>query len=221
MRRIVVSAEQPDPALLAEAAEAIRAGAVVAIPTDTLYGLAADPFQPGAVARVFEVKGRPADRALALIAGDALQLADRIGALSPLARALAAEFWPGPLTLLVASVRALAPEVSSGTGKVGIRVPAHVVARRLCASCGTPLTATSANISGRPASNDPEDIARVLGDRIDLLVDAGPTPGGPPSTVVDVTGSTPILVRVGAIAWADIERVLGSEFRVQGSGFAV
>jgi L-threonylcarbamoyladenylate synthase len=196
--------------LIGEAADAIRAGAVVAIPTDTLYGLAVDPFHHAAVARVFEVKGRPADRALALIAADTMQLTDRIGPLPPVARALAARFWPGPLTLLIASVPALAPEVNS-SGKVGVRVPAHLVARRLCASCGTPLTATSANISGQPASNDPDEVARVLRDLVDLLVDAGTTRGGPPSTVIDATGARPVLVRAGAIGWDEIWRAWNHE----------
>lgn len=207
MRRIVVNAEQPDLGFLMDAAAALRRGAVVAIPTDTLYGLAADPFLAAAVSKVFEVKGRSAERALALIAADGTQVTERIGELTALAGLLAARFWPGPLTLLMTSPPGLAPEVSGGTGKVGVRVPAHAVARGLCAAYGSPLTATSANLSGKPASNDPDEVARVLGLRIEALVDAGPTPGGPPSTVVDVTGSTPVLVRAGAIAWETIRRV--------------
>jgi L-threonylcarbamoyladenylate synthase len=130
---------------------------------------------------------------------------EHIGSLPPLAARLASRFWPGPLTLLVAAPPALAPDVSGETGKVGIRVPAHRVARAVCRACGVPVTATSANISGEAPSADPDDVARAIGDRIDVLVDAGITPGGPPSTIVDATGDEPVLVRAGAIAWEQIQ----------------
>ena len=188
-----------------DAVQAIRAGGVIAIPTDTLYGLGADPFCADAVARIFEIKGRSAERAVPLIAAGADQIIDRLGGLPPLAERLASRFWPGPLTMLVVAPEALAAGVSGGTGKVGVRVPAHAVARALCAACGTLLTATSANISGQPASANPDEIWRTLGDRIDVLVDAGTTTGGPPSTIVDLTGSSPALVRDGAIPWEAIE----------------
>jgi L-threonylcarbamoyladenylate synthase len=204
MRRLVVDAFAPDPRLLQEAASIIEAGGVVAVPTDTLYGLAADPFREDAVARVFAIKGRAAERALPLIAADLEQVERRIGILRPLARTLATRFWPGPLTILVPAPGTLAAKVSGGTGTVGIRVPAHAVARALCQLCGSPLTATSANASGGPAPSDPNEVARSLGDRIDVLLDAGPTMGGPPSTIVDTTGSSLRLVRAGAIAWSEI-----------------
>src|SRR5262249_6991286 len=147
-----------------EAAKWIVNGGVVAIPTDTLYGLAADPFSAAAVARVFEVKGRPADRALPLIAASADQVAAQIGPLWPDAARLAALFWPGPLTLLVAAPRSLASDVAGGTGKVGVRVPADDVARRICAAAGRPITATSANVSGDAPTADPSEVERTLGD---------------------------------------------------------
>ena len=204
MRRVPVDALSPDVTLIQEAAAVIRSDGVVALPTDTLYGLAVDPCHPEAVARLFEAKGRPAGRALPLVAADASQVACWIGPLSPAARRLADRFWPGPLTLLVTAPSALAPGVAAGTGRVGIRVPAHAVARALCAACGHPLTATSANLSGEPASADPGDVARALEGRIDLLLDAGRTAGGEPSTIVDASGPELRLVREGAIPWAEI-----------------
>lgn len=204
---MVVDADRIDLLLLDDAVRAVRAGGVIALPTDTLYGLGADPSQVGAVARLFAIKGRTAERALPLIAADAEQVAARLGVLPRLADRLARRFWPGPLTLLVRAPAWLAPFVSGGTGKVGVRVPAHAVARALCAACGLPLTATSANVSGAAPSADPDDIERVLGARIDVLVDAGVTPGGAPSTIVDVTGEVPVLVRAGAIAWTEIEEL--------------
>jgi len=186
---------------IASAAEAIRSGLIVAIPTDTLYGLAADPFRRDAIARLFEVKGRPSDRAVPLIAADVEQVVTKLGALSPVARRLADDFWPGPLTLLVSAPDTLAPEVTAGTGRIGVRVPAHATARALCRACATPLTATSANLSDRQPTSDADEVARTLGPRIDLLLDGGKTAGGPPSTIVDTTGDTVRLVRPGAVDW--------------------
>jgi len=190
---------------IAEAAKWIVLGRVVAIPTDTLYGLAVDPFRADAVARAFEVKGRGADRALPLIAADVAQITQQIGALSPLARRLADRYWPGPLTLLMPAPHSLAADVSAGTGTVGVRVPAQDIARAVCAASGRVVTATSANISGMPPTPDPEVVEATLGGRIDFLLDAGPSPGGPPSTIVDVTSDEPRLIRAGAISWDEIQ----------------
>jgi L-threonylcarbamoyladenylate synthase len=211
MRRVLVDPGAPQRDAIEEAAKWIRAGGVVAIPTDTLYGLAADPFSAAAVQRVFAVKGRSAERALPLVAADAAQVVARLGRLSADAARLASRFWPGPLTLLVPAPRALARDVTGGTGRVGVRVPAHPVTRAICEAVGRPVTATSANISGEPATPDPSTVENTVGDRIDLLIDAGATPGGPPSTIVDATGSAPVLVREGAIGWADIEAWLRNE----------
>jgi L-threonylcarbamoyladenylate synthase len=208
VRRIIVDATSPSEAALDEAVRAIHAGGIVALPTETLYGLAVDPFRAEAVERVFAVKGRIGGRALPLIAADLDQVTERFGVLPALARQLASRFWPGPLTLLVAAPLSLAPGVGGGTGRVGVRIPSHAVARALCRACGIPLTATSANISGAPPSADPNDIDLRLGDRIDVLVDAGTTAGGLPSTIVDVTGPAPLLVRAGAIRWDEIQASL-------------
>jgi L-threonylcarbamoyladenylate synthase len=199
MLRVIAGFEALD-----QAARVIRIGGVVAVPTDTLYGLAADPFRADAVARVFAVKGRAAERALPLIAAGTAQVEQFIGKLPPMAQALAARFWPGPLTLLLDAPAALAADVTGGTGRVGVRVPAHDVARALCRTCGLVLTATSANVSGEPASDDPSEVERTVGARIDLLLDAGRTAGGPPSTIVDATGPAPRLVRSGAVSWIEV-----------------
>ena len=205
MRRVFVDPESPQRDAIQEAATCILHGGVVALPTDTLYGLAADPFSAAAVARVFEVKGRAADRALPLIAADAAQVAEHLGRLPPAGQRLADRFWPGPLTLLITAPQGLARGVTGGTGKVGVRVPADAMARAICAEARRPITATSANASGEPATPDPDEVERTIGDRIDLLIDAGPTRGGSASTIVDVTGADPLLVRAGAISWDDIQ----------------
>lgn len=208
MIRLRTAADPPDESALAQAAQILRGGGVVAFPTDTLYGLAADPFAAAAVRRVFLLKGRQAERALPLVAADLSQVEVHLGRLPDIGARLARGFWPGPLTLLVASVPTLAAEVTGDTGRVGVRVPAHAVARALCRAAGGPLTATSANRSGEPATADPEVVARALGGALDALVDAGVTPGGPASTIVDVTGGEPRLVRAGAVPWEQLQAYL-------------
>jgi L-threonylcarbamoyladenylate synthase len=115
------------------------------------------------------------------------------------------------LTLLLPAPVAIAAAVTGGTGRVGVRVPAHDIARAICRGAGRPVTATSANRSGQPPTADPDEVERSLGREVDLLIDAGPTPGGAPSTIVDVTGPAPELVREGAIAWDEIRAWLDTE----------
>jgi L-threonylcarbamoyladenylate synthase len=218
MIRVRVDATAPDPAVLESAAATIRAGGLIVLPTDTLYGLAADPFDDEAVRRIFTVKGRRPGQALPLVAADTDQVVSAIGPLPPAGQQLAERFWPGPLTLLLAAPATMVVDVTGGTGRVGVRVPNHAVARGLCRACGHPLTATSANVSGQPASEDPDRVVESLGVRetqIAVLLDAGKTAGGPPSTIVDVTEDPTDasvrgvrLVRAGAISWEDIQACL-------------
>jgi len=208
---VFVDPRSPQRDAIEEAAAWIARGGVVAIPTDTLYGLAVDPFSADAVARLFEVKGRAADQALPLIAADLEQAALRIGALTAVGRLLAERYWPGPLTLFLAAPRALPRAVHAGTGKVGVRVPRDDVARAICRAARGPVTATSANVSGEPPTADPEEVERRLGSRIDLLIDTGAAPGGAPSTIVDATVEPPALVRAGALSWDEIQAWLHSE----------
>jgi L-threonylcarbamoyladenylate synthase len=206
--RIRVDARHPDRAAIARAADLLRTGGLAAIPTDTLYGLAADAFQGDAVARVFAVKGRASDRALPLVAASTEQVRQYFGVLPAIGARLADRFWPGPLTLVLLAPDGLPPDVTGGLDTVGVRVPAHAVTTALCGACGVPLTATSANLSGDPPTDDPDSVVRALGDTIDVLVDAGRTPGGAPSTIVDVSGAEPRLVRPGAIAWEEVQACL-------------
>jgi L-threonylcarbamoyladenylate synthase len=205
MRRVFVDPDAPQRDAIQEAAKWILNGGLVAIPTDTLYGLAADPFSAETVARVFAVKGRTTARALPLIAAGIAQAEEHLSRLPEDGHRLAARFWPGPLTLVVSAPRTLARDVTGGTGTVGVRVPADAVARAICAEAGRPITATSANVSGEPATPDPDEVERTLGDRLDLLIDTGMTRGGAASTIVDVTGAHPVLLRAGAISWDDIQ----------------
>lgn len=205
MHRIAVDLSLPLLPQLAVAVEALNAGQVVACPTDTLYGLAADPRSGAAIERLFDLKGRDATRAVALMASSLAQ-AERAVEMSATGRRLAAEFWPGPLTLVLPAAAALAAGVRSDANCVGIRVPDHAVARALAEAFGYPLSATSANLSGQPGATAPDEIARQL-PGIAVLLDVGNAPGGPPSTVVEVKGEGLQLVREGVVPF---DRVLKS-----------
>lgn len=188
------------------AVNVLQTGGIVAYPTDTLYGLAVDPRSAEAVRRLFDVKGRQAGHAVPLIAagiaqaGEAARLDDR-------ARRAAAAFWPGPLSLVLPAREAVRDELLGADRTIAVRVPDHPVARALAEGLGFCITATSANLTGQPATSSPELVTRSLGDRIDLVLDVGASPGGPPSTIVDLRGPEPRLLREGAIAW---DRVLRS-----------
>jgi len=189
------------------AIEAIRVGRVVAFPTDTLYGLAANPYDPAAVSAIFALKGRSGNQPLPLVAADLTQVA-AIAAVDAVTMRLAQAFWPGPLTLLLHATAEFATGVSSTDRLVGVRVPDSEIARALAGGVGHALTATSANRSGDPPTADPDIVASSLPDVV-LLVDGGECRGGPPSTIVDVSAS-PRLVREGAISWSRVLEFLSS-----------
>ena len=190
---------------LRRAAEVIGRGGVVAYPTDTFYGLAVDPRNAEAVGRLFVVKGRDADKASPLIASSLAQAAEAVE-FTDLGRRLAERFWPGPLSLVLRAKDALSRDVLGRGDTAAIRVPRDEIARGLAAAVGYCITATSANLSGHPPVSTPALIDAQVRGRIDFILE-GTSPGGAPSTIVDVTGDLPRLVRAGAIAW---DRVLES-----------
>jgi|MudIll2142460700_1097286.scaffolds.fasta_scaffold18695_3 L-threonylcarbamoyladenylate synthase len=200
-----VEAGRPDRHALLRAAAILRSGGIVAYPTDTLYGLAANPASAAAMAQLYRIKGRPVDLAIPLIASGIAQIEAAGGALGPATRRLAEAFWPGPLTLVIPAWPGLDPSVHAGRGTVAIRVPDHPVACMLAEACGWPITATSANKSGEPSTMAPEAVRLALAADLDGLIDGGPSPGGPPSTIVDAAGGAPRLLRAGAVPW---DRVL-------------
>ena len=210
MIRIVVDPRALKIDDLGPAIAVLRNGGVVAFPTETFYGLAVDPRSASAVEKLFSLKRRPADQALPLIAASVEQVSDHVGTLTPLAQRLAARGWPGPLSLIIPASPFLCGDVHLRTGRVAVRVPSDPIARSLAAVAGHAITSTSANLSGQAPSAVPDGVALVFGDALDALIDSGRTPGGLPSTIVDATGETPLLVRAGAIAW---DRVL--EFSLQ------
>jgi L-threonylcarbamoyladenylate synthase len=206
MRRYTIDPCEPDTRLLQEAADVIRRGGIVAYPTETVYGLAVDPWSDEPVDRLFTVKARDVSAPIALIAADSAQ-AERAGTFGPAERRLAAALWPGPLTIVVPAAPQLSGRLFGGIHTVGVRVPSHPIARALARLFGGCITATSANISGRPPAITATEVDAAFTDRIDVLIDGGPSPGAPPSTIVEIVQGVPVLHRAGAVAW---DRVLES-----------
>ena len=191
--------------MIARAVALLRLGNVVAYPTDTLYGLAADPASERAVEQLYRIKGRQVDQAIPLIAADLAQVERCAGPLTAGVHRLGERFWPGPLTVIVPAWAGLAGALHAETGTVAIRVPAHPVACALARAFGAPITSTSANRSGAPATNVPEEVRVELREDLGAILDAGLSPGGPPSTIIDIVDGQPRLVRAGAVPF---ERVL-------------
>ena len=200
---------------IAEAAGILRAGGLVAFPTETVYGLGADATDDAAVAGIFAAKARPSFNPLIVHVADA-NAAKALVAFTPDAEALAAAFWPGALTLVLprrADCR-ISLLCSAGLDSLGVRAPAHPVAQRLLAACGRPLAAPSANRSGRISPTTAAHVAESLGARVPLILDGGPCAGGLESTVLDLTGPRPALLRPGGITEAEIQDVVGPLARV-------
>jgi len=202
----VIARVVPDDAAgRAEAIAVLERGGVVALPTDTVYGIGVALGTPGGVERLFQVKHRAPDKGIMLLLADAGQ-AETIGEMGPAAAALAAACWPGGLTVVVPRRPdvALPAALTGGAPTIGLRVPDHEAPRALARGVG-PLPTTSANVSGLPEARDADEIVAQLGDAIDLIIDGGAAHGGPASTVIDCTGPTPLALRVGAIP---LERVV-------------
>ncbi len=186
-------------ALIDEAAQALKQGQLVIVPTDTVYGVAADPDSPAACHRLAEAKGRDADKPVALLADDVPAVIQRSGPLGPAERCLAEAFWPGPLTLVL--------DMPDG-GTEGFRVPDSDVTRALLRACGGVLRVSSANLSGEPAALTAQAAADAIGDRVAVVIDDGPVTGGRASSVVRISGGQVVLLREDALGRPDIDLVL-------------
>jgi len=194
-----VNAQDPDPAVIAQAARIVCDGGLVAFPTETVYGLAADATNPKAIARLNRVKGRPPEKPYSIHLYRASQVEQWVHDVSPLAKRLMQQFWPGPLTIVM----------PTQTGEsVGFRLPNHPVAQAFLCQCNRPIVAPSANRSGSPPPTDGREVVAALGEAIDGLLDAGPTPMGRESTVVSIADGALSIVREGAIAEAALRQAL-------------
>jgi L-threonylcarbamoyladenylate synthase len=196
---IRINPEKPEDHLIQEAVAVIRAGGICAYPTETFYGLGVDVSNDKAIKHLFDVKRRDAGNPVAVIVSDELMLSTIVDELSDKAKTLMNIFWPGPLTILFHTNNSISRLLTTNTGKIGIRVSSHPVATALVRELGRPLTTTSANVSGFPASLNLRHIKSYFADKIDLIVDAGELPPSYGSTVVDVTEDKLALIREGVI----------------------
>jgi L-threonylcarbamoyladenylate synthase len=211
----MVSAELP-PALrqqINKGVSILKSGGIVAFPTDTVYGLGASADIPGAVARVYMVKGRPRNMPMPLLLARVSQIEDVAESVPPLAWLLAKKFLPGALTLVLTKSRAVSDIVTGGSETVAVRIPAHPVPVALASGLGVPLLGTSANLSGRKSALTAGEVSAQFGEQVDLVVDGGPSPGGRESTIVDVTGEVPVVLREGAVSLSELEQAGGIVFK--------
>ncbi len=199
-----------------EAVRILKVGGIVAFPTDTVYGLGAAIDTPRAVERVYAVKRRPADMALPLLAADAAGITGLAEALPPAAERLIEAFLPGALTIVLSAAATVPRIVTAADSTVAVRIPAHPVPIALVRGIGGPITGTSANLSGLPSPLTAAEAHSQLGDGVDLIIDSGQPCPGAGSTIVDVTGTTPVVLREGAISLAQLQEVVGEIIRGRG-----
>jgi L-threonylcarbamoyladenylate synthase len=199
----------PDPALLARAASLLQRGQLVAFPTETVYGLGANALDPAAVQRIYQVKGRPGYNPLIVHVADAASAQRLVTTWPDAAERLTRKWWPGPLTIVLPKAMGVPAEVTAGLGTVALRVPAHPVALALLRACGFPLAAPSANRSGEISPTSAAHVASALGASVPMILDGGSTTVGIESTVVDLSGTQPVLLRPGMISRADLESEIG------------
>ena len=194
-----IDPEKPDAEKLAEAVRVLCEGGVVAFPTETFYGLGADARNEAAVEKIFRIKGRNFRNPLSVIVANDREVIPLVEEIPAAAKILMQTFWPGPLTLIFRAAPSVSSRLTGGTGKIGIRVSSHPLAKLLAGGLGGPLTATSANLSGGPECSSADAVIRTLGDLPDAVIDGGATPEGAGSTILDVTVFPPRILREGAI----------------------
>ena len=200
---------EPNPHVIAKAGRIIRAGGLVAFPTETVYGLGADALNPEAVKKIYAAKGRPSDNPLILHAEDAKQAAELVE-FNHAASKLAAKFWPGPLTFVLPSKNIVPSETRGGLDTAAVRVPNNPIALALIHKAKTPIAAPSANLSGKPSPTDAEAVLRDMNGRIDMIIDGGSVKFGIESTVIDLTDpDSPLMLRPGGLPREEIEKTLG------------
>lgn len=218
MARIWTWAEEDADRLWDEAGRLLNRRGVIAVPTESFYALAVNPFQEAALSRLFAVKQRPPENPVLLLVDGQAMLTQVVAAIPDAARRLMARFWPGPLTIIFPSHPHLPHLITAGTGTVGVRQPRHPLTCRLITALGYPITGTSANRSGRPPLTRAAEVAREFGDEVDLILDAGDCPGGLPSTIIDTSRSLPRLVRAGAVPAAQLAEVVPEIRRIPNMG---
>jgi L-threonylcarbamoyladenylate synthase len=209
-RILTVTAANPEPEVIGQAAEVLRGGGLVAFPTETVYGLGADVLNLEAIRNVFRVKGRPGDNPLIVHVSGTRQLDDVVDEIPDKGKLLGEAFWPGPLTLVMKRTILVSDLVTAGLDTVAVRMPGHPVALALIRAFGEGIVGPSANLSGRPSPTTAQHVYDDLRGQVDLILDAGPTTIGLESTVVDVTAEPPMILRLGGLTKERIEEVVGA-----------
>jgi tRNA threonylcarbamoyl adenosine modification protein (Sua5/YciO/YrdC/YwlC family) len=197
------------PATLRLAADAVRAGELIAFPTDTVYGIGGDLDQAAAIAALYALKGRQREKALPVLLASAAQLAQVARDVPAPVWRLVEAFWPGALTIVVPRRSTVSTLVGIESSTIGVRVPAHRGLLRVLETVRAPLVSSSANLAGQPSARDAHDVARTLGAGLRLILDGGALPPSAPSTVIDMTGEVPRILRQGQVPASEIARVLG------------
>ncbi len=193
-----------------KAVETLHSGGMVAFPTETFYGLGVDITREEAINNLFQVKGRPMDQPILILIPSSESLKEYVTAIPQKVQALMDRFWPGGLTLIFHARETISPLLTAGTGKIGVRLSSHPAATDLVKAVGGPITGTSANLSGKPPCTRAEDVFMELRERIDLILDGGPTAGGKGSTILDVTENSPVLLREGIVDYGQLRPFLST-----------
>jgi len=199
-----------DPRGIKKAAQIILRGGIIAFPTETFYGLAADALNEAALKKIFRVKKREEGKPLLLLIADKSWLKALVQNISPLAERLMDRFWPGPLTLVFNASPQLSPLLTADTGKIGVRLSPHPVTQALVQAVGRAITGTSANLSGQPGTLTAREVFQSLGESLDAVLDGGKTAGGPGSTILDVSDPSPQIIREGMISRNELSPLLGT-----------
>ncbi len=207
--RVLRTSELPASEIVAAAVQALSAGKLVALPTDTVYGIAVNASCQSAVHRLFEIKQRPADNPLPVLIADRKDIKDAACDIPASAHRLAERFWPGPLTIILHKSPAISDLITAGQPTVGLRMPDHELTRSVLRQADFPVAVTSANISDQSAACSPQQVLAGLGSAIDMLIDDGSCPGEIPSTVLDLTVSPPQILRDGPISRHQLEQITG------------
>ena len=207
-KSIKIDSERDLQSAVAQAADVIKSGGMVAIPTESFYGLAVNPTDVQAIHRLFDVKKRRGDQPILILIPSLEHLDQYVIHVPEIGHRLINEFWPGGLTLIFEAKPHLPRELTAGTGKIGVRLSSHPIPTALAQAVGAPITGTSANISGQPACSSAKAVLQHLGDKVDVILDGGETAGGKGSTVLDVTMDPPVVVREGMVGRESLEKYL-------------
>lgn len=202
--RVIKTSDVVDEAVINEVVVELKAGGIVAFPTETFYGLGAIWSDTTALSRLFRLKRRTKDKPVPLIIGDVSVLSAVAATPEKIALSIIEKFWPGPLTILFAAKAGLPELITGGTGKVALRVPGKSCALDVARAARIPITATSANISGKAPARSADEVIRYFGEDVDIVIDSGPAPGEKPSTIIDMSGGGIRLVREGLIPYNEI-----------------